>query len=120
MTRSPKPASGQPGLARMRSDRLRSPWRSGKTRQRITRPGLQRGYLAMAAMQSLWPAFIGAALCAGVVFSLFNPAQTDGLPDFFPSSSEGIYTTTFFLLWLANTVGCLATWYLAGGRDRQE
>lgn len=78
------------------------------------------GFLAMAAMQSLWPAFIGAALCTGVVFSLFDPAQTNGLPYFFPSSTEGIYTATFFLLWLANTVGCLATWYLAGGRDNKN
>lgn len=78
-----------------------------------------RSLLAIAAMQSLWPAFIGAGLCAGVVFSLFDPHQADTLPEYFPQSAEGVYTVTFLLMWLANTAGCLTSWYLASDKVRK-
>lgn len=80
----------------------------------------EQSSLAIAAMQSLWPAFIGAALCAGVVFSLFDPHQAGGLPRYFPQSAQGVYTVTFLLMWLANTVGCLTSWYLANGGRRSK
>jgi len=70
------------------------------------------------AMQTLWPAFIGAVMSVGVVFSLFDPHEATNFPGFFPKTAEGIYTVTFMLLWAVTTLACIATWLLVARLDR--
>ncbi len=76
-------------------------------------PGKAKSRLAQSCMQTLWPAFLGAVIGTGIIFSLFDPADARDLPTYFPQSVEGIYTVTFLLLWVANTVSCATTWYLS-------
>jgi len=76
--------------------------------------------ISRLAMQTLWPAFIGAIMCAGIVFSLFDPHEASNLPKFFPKTAEGIYTVTFLLLWAVTTLACMATWLLVARLDNKH
>lgn len=77
-------------------------------------PGRQRW------MALLWPAFLGAAVLDGIVFSFFDP-QTIHLP-FAPTAMLGwsdlaVYSTAFFVFW---AVGAAIGWLvllLSAARD---
>jgi hypothetical protein len=54
----------------------------------------------------LWPAFLMASVCTGVIFSLIDPAEMQMLVERFMLSSQAIYTLGFLLFWL---FGCVAS-----------
>lgn len=64
-------------------------------------------------MQVLWPAFIGAAITVGVLFSLIDPLQIEWVHIHLNDSREAAYTTGFVLFWIVYSLACAVTWYLA-------
>lgn len=47
----------------------------------------------------LWPAFVGAALGDGILFTLIDPAGLEWFGSHENMSREGAYTVGFLLLW---------------------
>ena len=74
--------------------------------------------LARCLMQVLWPAFIGAAVTVGLVFSLIDPLQIDIVHELLNSSSELAYTVGFVMFWALYALTCSLTWYLATTDNR--
>jgi len=64
-------------------------------------------------MQVLWPAFLGAAMTVGLVFSLIDPMQIDWVHMYLNDSREAAYTGGFILFWLVYALACGMTWFLA-------
>ncbi|MFK7857592.1 MAG: hypothetical protein AB8B64_02150 [Granulosicoccus sp.] len=64
-------------------------------------------------MQVLWPAFLGAALTVGFVFSMIDPMQIDWAHNDLLDSPESVYTAGFLLFWVVYTLACAMTWFLA-------
>ena len=64
-------------------------------------------------MQVLWPAFLGAAITVGLLFSLIDPLQIEWVHVHLNDSREATYTIAFLLLWISYTVACTITWLLA-------
>jgi len=64
-------------------------------------------------MQVLWPAFIGAAITVGVLFSLVDPVQIEWVHVNLNGSREGAYTAGFIVFWVMYSVACFITWFLA-------
>ncbi len=64
-------------------------------------------------MQVLWPAFVGAAITVGVLFSLIDPVQIEWVHVHLNDSRQAAYTVGFVVLWAVYSVACAMTWYLA-------
>ena len=64
-------------------------------------------------MQVLWPAFIGAAVTVGLLFSLIDPIQISWVQLYLNESREASYTLGFLLFWVLYGLTCSMTWYLA-------
>jgi hypothetical protein len=64
-------------------------------------------------MQVLWPAFVGAAVTVGLLFSLIDPVQISWVQLYLNESREASYTLGFLLFWVLYTLTCSMTWYLA-------
>jgi hypothetical protein len=69
--------------------------------------------LTRCLMQILWPAFVGAIVAVGLLFSLIDPHQFDGLSVYLGGSREAVYTVGFLLLWAVFSFACSITWFLA-------
>ena len=69
-------------------------------------------------MQVLWPAFVGSIVAVGLLFSLIDPEQFDGLSVYMGGSREAAYTVGFLFLWAAFSLACSMTWYLASTERR--
>lgn len=64
-------------------------------------------------MQVLWPAFGGAALTVGLVFSMIDPVQIEWVHLYLHDSRQAAYTLGFLMFWALYTMACSLTWYLA-------
>jgi len=64
-------------------------------------------------MQVLWPAFLGASITVGVLFSLVDPVQIEWVHVYLNDSREAAYTGGFILLWVVYSLACTITWLLA-------
>lgn len=69
-------------------------------------------------MQALWPAFVGAAITVGILFSLIDPTQIDWVHVYLHDSREAAYTMGFILFWALHTITCSITWHLATSDTR--
>ena len=66
-----------------------------------------------AAVQIMWPAFLGAGAAVGVFFSAIDPLEIELVGVHLSDSREGAYTVGFFLFWLLFMVSGTITWLLA-------
>lgn len=64
-------------------------------------------------MQVLWPAFLGAAITVGLVFSMIDPMQVEWVHIYLNDSREAAYTVSFILFWIVYALACTMTWFLA-------
>lgn len=71
-------------------------------------------------MQVLWPAFVGAVVAVGVLFSLIDPEQVDSISLYLGGSREAAYTVGFVALWLLFTFACSLTWFLVSTEQRPK
>jgi hypothetical protein len=69
--------------------------------------------LARFLMQVLWPAFVGAIVAVGLLFSLIDPHQFTGFSIYLGGSREAAYTVGFLFLWAVFSFACALTWFLA-------
>ncbi|MFT5896256.1 MAG: hypothetical protein ACI8VW_003139 [bacterium] len=75
--------------------------------------------LARFLMQVLWPAFVGAIVAVGLLFSLIDPLQFNGFIVYLGGSREAAYTVGFLFLWAVFSFACSLTWFLASTESRQ-
>jgi len=78
-----------------------------------------RSSLAPFLMQVMWPAFVGAAISSGVVFSLIDPLSVDAVHEHLDGSREAGYSVAFVGLWWLHALACALTWQL-GEPDRRR
>ena len=71
-------------------------------------------------MQVLWPAFLGAALTVGVVFSLVDPLEIDIVLHHLDGNRELAYTGGFVLFWVLHALACALTWLLSTSGRRSD
>jgi len=71
------------------------------------------GKLGRCAAQVLWPAFLGAAMSVGLVFSAIDPMEIDLVGLNLVSSRPAVYTIGFFVFWMLFIVSGTITWFLA-------
>lgn len=64
-------------------------------------------------MQILWPAFVGAGISVGLLFSLVDPLAIDGVHTYLNDSRQASYTVGFLILWILYSLACGMTWFLA-------
>jgi hypothetical protein len=63
----------------------------------------------------LWPAFLGAALGDGILFTLIDPDGLEWLGTHAALTRQGAYTIGFFLLWfLIAAASFVSIWLYAG------
>ena len=79
--------------------------------RKVADPG--RKLWVRCLMQVLWPAFLGAALTVGLVFSLIDPLQVEWVLTHLHGSREAAYTAGFILFWTIYSLVCTMTWFLA-------
>lgn len=72
----------------------------------------QRRTNAAFLMQVVWPAFLGAVVGVGLLFSLIDPAELVVVAHHLDGSRMGAYTVGFFGLWAVLMLACSLTWYL--------
>lgn len=77
----------------------------------VSDPG--RNPLVRCLMQVLWPAFIGAAMTVGLLFSVIDPIQIEWVSVHLDDSRPAAYTLGFLVFWVMFSVTCSITWYLA-------
>lgn len=80
-----------------------------------------RNQFVRCLMQVLWPAFIGAAMTVGLLFSVIDPVQIEWVSIHLNDNRAAAYTLAFLVFWLLFSLTCSLTWYLAitetpGGR----
>ncbi len=91
-------------------------------------PDPGRGLLVRCLMQVLWPAFIGAAITVGLLFSVIDPVQIEWVSVHLADSRPAAYTVGFLVFWALFAITCSFTWYLATsetpkgklGRNRRD
>ncbi len=83
-------------------------------------PADVRHPLARLLMQVLWPAFIGAAVTAGAVFSLVDPGGLDIVVERLGGNPEAAYTVGFIGFWAVFSLACSMTWLLADTERRER
>ncbi len=76
-------------------------------------PDPGRGLLVRCLMQVLWPAFIGAAITVGLLFSVIDPVQIEWVHVQLEDSRPAAYTLGFLVFWALFAITCSFTWYLA-------
>ncbi|MFK8084004.1 MAG: hypothetical protein AB8B97_27290 [Granulosicoccus sp.] len=82
-------------------------------------PGLRevpdpgRKWWVRCLMQVLWPAFLGASITVGLIFSLIDPLQIEWVHIYLHDSREAAYTAGFILFWIVYALACTLTWFLA-------
>lgn len=76
--------------------------------------------LARFFMQVLWPAFVGAIVAVGLLFSLIDPHQFHGFSIYLGGSREAAYTVGFLFLWAVFSFACSLTWFLASTERRNR
>jgi hypothetical protein len=64
-------------------------------------------------MQVLWPAFIGAAITVGLLFSVIDPVQIEWVHVQLGDNRPAAYTLGFLVFWALFALTCSMTWYLA-------
>lgn len=64
-------------------------------------------------MQVLWPAFAGAALTVGLVFSVVDPLQIEWVHVHLGGNRLAAYTMGFLLFWTTYSFACSTSWFLA-------
>ena len=64
-------------------------------------------------MQVLWPAFMGASISVGLLFSVVDPEQISWVQLYLDGSREASYTIGFLVFWILYSLTCGVTWYLA-------
>lgn len=69
--------------------------------------------LVRCLMQVVWPAFIGAAMTVGLLFSLIDPVQIEWVSVHLSDSRPAAYTLGFLVFWGLFSVTCSITWFLA-------
>jgi len=79
-----------------------------------------RGRLTLLLMQVFWPAFLGAGISVGLVFSLLDPLQVDWVHEHLGGSREGAYTIAFFGFWCLHALACALTWFLSQSERRRQ
>lgn len=67
-------------------------------------------------MHVAWPAFLGAAISVGVLFSLVDPLAVDVVRGPLGDSREAAYTIAFVVLWGLHAFACGLTWLLGSTR----
>lgn len=72
-----------------------------------------RRLLVRYFMQVLWPAFLGAAMTTGVLFSVLDPLQIEWVHVHLHDSREAAYTAGFIVFWAIYMLACSITWFLA-------
>lgn len=72
-----------------------------------------RSLLVRCLMQVLWPAFIGAAITVGLLFSVIDPVQIEWVNVQLEGSRPAAYTLGFLVFWVLFSLACSMTWYLA-------
>lgn len=70
-------------------------------------------------MHVLWPAFLGAIITTGVVFSMVDPLDLAWPGVKFDESEESAYTVGFILFWALFSLACGLTYFL-GRTDRRR
>lgn len=80
---------------------------------RAPHPDPGRGLLVRCLMQVLWPAFIGAAITVGLLFSVIDPVQIEWVNVHLDDSRPAAYTLGFLVFWALFAITCSFTWYLA-------
>lgn len=91
-------------------------------------PDPGKGLLVRGLMQVLWPAFIGAAITVGLLFSVIDPLQIEWVHVQLEDSRPAAYTLGFLVFWVLFAISCGMTWYLAAtetpkgriGRSRRD
>lgn len=78
-----------------------------------TQPDPGRKPWVRCLMQVLWPAFLGAGVTVGVVFSMIDPSQLEWVHTHLMNSREATYTVSFILFWILYALTCSMTWFLA-------
>jgi hypothetical protein len=71
-----------------------------------------------AALQILWPAFLGACLMELLVFVHVDPGDVHtlvGVP--LALSRQAVYTLSFFAFWAVIALACALTWLLTRRAD---
>ncbi len=76
------------------------------------RPG-RLSRFGRAVAQITWPAFLGAAMSVGLLFSSVDPLEIDLVGVHLSDSREAAYTIGFFVFWVLFMVSGTITWYLA-------
>ena len=71
------------------------------------------GLLVRCLMQVLWPAFMGAAITVGLLFSVIDPVQIEWVHVHLEDSRPAAYTLGFLVFWALFAITCSFTWYLA-------
>lgn len=64
-------------------------------------------------MQVFWPAFLGAVVTVGLLFSFIDPLQIEWVNHYMHDSREAAYTTGFIFIWILYAMACALTWFLA-------
>ena len=70
-------------------------------------------HFSRAIAQITWPAFLGAAMAVGLLFSLIDPLEIDLVGVHLADSRVGAYTLGFFIFWVLFMVSGSITWLLA-------
>lgn len=76
-------------------------------------PDPGRGLLVRCLMQVLWPAFIGAIITVGLLFSVIDPLQVEWVHSQLHDNRLAAYTVGFLVFWLLFSLTCSMSWYLA-------
>lgn len=92
---------------------------SEDVRMSETVPDFGRKPFVRFLMQALWPAFLGAAMSVGLIFSVVDPLQIDLVHDVLNDSREAAYTVSFIAFWILYSMVCGLTWYLASTDSRK-
>lgn len=78
----------------------------------------------VAAMTGLfqvtWPAFLGAAIGSGILFSAIDPAELRVVDKYLAGSAAGAYTVGFFLLFAVMVLACGMTYMLVRPDKKDE
>ena len=76
-------------------------------------PDPGRSLLVRCLMQVLWPAFMGAVITVGLLFSVIDPVQIEWVHVQLEDNRPAAYTLAFLVFWVLFSITCAFTWYLA-------
>ncbi len=76
-------------------------------------PDPGRNLFVRCLMQVVWPAFVGAAMTVGLLFSVIDPIQIEWVNVHLADNRAAAYTVGFLVFWVLFSITCCMTWYLA-------